>query len=645
MRPSRGFRLAAVILGISVSSVLGNALPSAAVPIPPNVEPLPNPVAVDQAMFGLAVTGLGDVDGDGLGDVAVGALGVEQVFVFSGATGDLIRTITDPEGLTGNRFGLALADVGDWDGDGVADLAVGAPGDDQTVLLPCFDPNDPCPPEAFQGRVFIFSGATGAMLHKLLPPPGSEFLAFGFAIATMGDVDGDGHSDLAVGSPTRRANKFGQVFAFAGGSGAHLWTSAEPLAQTLASYGNYLAAVDDVNGDGDRDLLVAAPFHDYDPALNSYLLAGRAYVVSGASGAILRAIDNPSPADGDLFGAGLTAVSDETGDGIEEHAVGDPVQGKVFVYRGSDGVAIRTLTSPGDPTTDYFGYPLVRVEDRDGDGRDDLWVAASRAGRIDLMSAAGARIDTVADPSPGPAASVGGFGWALAPTLDLGDDGLRDVIAGEFAATVGAADSAGAAFLIVNDRPPVALCQSVTRDADAACLGAVTPAEVDAGSTDPDGDPLTFALVPPGPYPLGDTAVTLKVTDDKGASDTCMATVTVVDITPPAITGASASTPILWPPDHHMVNETVAFTATDNCDPPGAIVCSLAATSSEPDDGIGDGHTLADVAVVDPHHVWLRAERSGPETGRTYTVGIACADAASNTGSDAVEVLVPHDPW
>lgn len=645
MRPSRGFDPAAVILAVSLSSWLGGALPSAALPIPPNVVPLPNPVAVDQAMFGLAVTGLGDVDGDGLGDVAVGALGEAQVFVFSGATGALIHTIPDPEGLPGNRFGLALADVGDWDGDGVADLAVGSPGDDQTVLLPCLDPNDPCPPEAFQGRVFIFSGATGTLLHKLLPPPGSEFLAFGFAIAPMGDVDGDGHSDLAVGSPTRRANKFGQVFAFAGGSGAYLWTSAEPLAQTLASYGNYLAAVGDVNGDGKRDLLVAAPFHDYDPAPNTYVLAGRVYVVSGANGAILRAIDNPSPAAGELFGAGLTALSDETGDGIEEHAVGDPVQGKVFVYRGNDGVAIRTLTSPGDPTTDYFGYPLVRVEDRDGDGRDELWVAASRAGRIDLMSASGARIDTVADPSPGPAASLGGFGWALAATLDLGDDGLRDVIAGAFATPLGAADNAGAAFLIVNDRPPVALCQSVMRDADATCLAAVTPEEVDAGSTDPDGDPLNFALIPPGPYELGATAVTLQVTDDKGASDTCTATVTVVDTTPPTITDASASTPVLWPPDHRMVNETVAYTATDNCDPPAAITCSLAATSSEPEDGIGDGHTLMDLAVADPHHVWLRAERSGPATGRTYTIGIACADAAANTASDAVEVLVPHDPW
>lgn len=58
--------------------------------------------------------------------------------------------------------------------------------------------------------------------------------------------------------------------------------------------------------------------------------------------------------------------------------------------------------------------------------------------------------------------------------------------------------------------------------------GVVAPEDVDDGSSDPDGDPITFSLSPPGPYPPGTTQVTLTVTDDKGESDTCSATVTVV---------------------------------------------------------------------------------------------------------------------
>jgi hypothetical protein len=78
------------------------------------------------------------------------------------------------------------------------------------------------------------------------------------------------------------------------------------------------------------------------------------------------------------------------------------------------------------------------------------------------------------------------------------------------------------------NQPPIAVCQDVTVVASGDCLGVVVPADVDNGSFDPDGDPITLSLSPPGPYPIGTTEVTLTVTDDKGASDSCLATVTVV---------------------------------------------------------------------------------------------------------------------
>jgi hypothetical protein len=117
--------------------------------------------------------------------------------------------------------------------------------------------------------------------------------------------------------------------------------------------------------------------------------------------------------------------------------------------------------------------------------------------------------------------------------------------------------------------PPVAVCQDVTVSADENCQA---DASVDNGSYDPDGDPITIEQDPPGPYELGETLVTLTVTDDNGLSDSCMASVTVEDTTPPMVTcpadieiectepgGVSASDP-------HLTDFFAAFMAEDNCD-------------------------------------------------------------------------------
>lgn len=120
--------------------------------------------------------------------------------------------------------------------------------------------------------------------------------------------------------------------------------------------------------------------------------------------------------------------------------------------------------------------------------------------------------------------------------------------------------------------PPEALCQDVQVEADDACEGNVTPAMVDNGSSDPDGDPITLALDPPPPYALGVTNVTLVVTDDKGESDTCSAVVTVVDATPPTVVCAAdiqveCSVAGGVPADDPQLAAFFAgFSAVDNCD-------------------------------------------------------------------------------
>jgi subtilisin-like proprotein convertase family protein len=107
---------------------------------------------------------------------------------------------------------------------------------------------------------------------------------------------------------------------------------------------------------------------------------------------------------------------------------------------------------------------------------------------------------------------------------------------------------------------PVAQCQDVTVAADqTSCTAA---ADVDDGSFDPDGDPITLAQDPPGPYAPGDTLVTLTVTDDGELSDSCQATVTVVDAAAPEIQCNAPAT--ITPPDAPI---SFTATATDACGP------------------------------------------------------------------------------
>ena len=130
----------------------------------------------------------------------------------------------------------------------------------------------------------------------------------------------------------------------------------------------------------------------------------------------------------------------------------------------------------------------------------------------------------------------------------------------------GETDTECTTITVVPNQPPNAVCEDVTVSADESCMAG---ADVDAGSFDPDGDPLDIQQEPAGPYALGDTEVTLTVTDPLGLTGTCTATVTVVDDTAPTVLADIVSVPGGGGDDDGDDDGGLArveYAVTDNCD-------------------------------------------------------------------------------
>jgi hypothetical protein len=280
--------------------------------------------------------------------------------------------------------------------------------------------------------------------------------------------------------------------------------------------------------------------------------------------------------------------------GVDDGKGGDPGQGfggAIFNRNGSVTVLAATFTGNSANT----GGGIYNLADGGtADATIDGSILANSSGGNDFESSGGGAsaigddnlmesqsgftgsIASTADPVLGGLAENGGptrthLQSETSPVLEASSLGSPSVDQRGETRPQGANRDIGAVELVYN-HPPVAHCQDVTVPADGGCLGHASASDVDDGSSDPDGDPLTFELSPAGPYALGDTAVTLTVTDDGDLSDSCQATITVVDETPPAIVCPADRT--LECPGNTTPAATGTPTATDNCTASPSIVFS-----------------------------------------------------------------------
>ena len=354
----------------------------------------------DEFGGGLAV---GDFDGDGIADVAVGAPGKSVngqtaagvVYILKGSPNSLsaLQTLTQEQaGETSeaqDRFGQVLV-AGDFNHDGFSDLVVGTPGEDLAGHTDA-------------GAIILFRGSAAGLGTPSVLSESSAGLAiasgdrFGSALAA-GDFDGDGDDDLAVGIPGRSVTGnvgAGLVVTFKGGpTGLSAGTS---IAQEMTletseagdGFGSALAAAD-LNNDGRIDLVVGIPGEDLGTATDT----GTACAVLGgaagftALGCVGEASSGGAQESGAHFGTSVGA-GDLNGDGRADLAVGVPGSalggaagaGAVFLFASMPaGLQYRQTIVQQDAggasaAGDQFGQQVV-VADFDDDNLADVVVAA-----------------------------------------------------------------------------------------------------------------------------------------------------------------------------------------------------------------------------------------------------------------------------
>jgi hypothetical protein len=301
-------------------------------------------------LFGSALARIPDVDCDGIDDLLVGAPGSSfkgrsagQAILYSGADARILLRLWGQ--LPGDEFGAAVCAVGDLNGDGISEIAVGAPGartngrSSGSVVV--FDPLD-------ARIIFSFHGD-------------SRGERFGTSLAGAGDMDGDGLPELAVGAPCPRLDRPGYARVFAGADASVLYTFGGR--RTWELFGSSLAGVGDVDGDGYGDLLVGAPASRPGEATIEDArghACGAATLFSGASGTPLFLFTSDESED--RLGSAVAAGPDLDGDGIGDLLVGAsqrlrPRAGYVRAYSSRSGALLATWT--GLDAGDQFGAALA----------------------------------------------------------------------------------------------------------------------------------------------------------------------------------------------------------------------------------------------------------------------------------------------
>jgi tetratricopeptide (TPR) repeat protein len=332
--------------------------------------------------LGTGVEGIGDANGDGIPDVAAsGPSGPGVAYIYSGRDGRILQSFKSAR--ADEIFGSHISAAGDVEGDGGADLIIGAPGKDGEATN--------------AGHAYIYSGKDGRLIFML----SGERLGDAFGSTVAGFSKGKEHY-LVVGAPRAGPDHHGRVYVYGDYSGQPKFViDADSTGNAL---GAMFVSVTENRDRGTHNIFAS----DWTNAAKGPA-TGRIYLYSGRTGERLLTLTGETAGEG--FGTSKSTAGDVDGDGIADLIVGAwqysevaISAGRAYLYSGRDGHLLKTFTcrTPGDT----FGFDAVGLGDVDGDGTADLlitsgWsgVSGHHSGRVFIISS-GVKLGKMAQRAP-----------------------------------------------------------------------------------------------------------------------------------------------------------------------------------------------------------------------------------------------------
>jgi FG-GAP repeat len=423
-------------------------------------------------------------------------LGISSAALLTTLASADTTTLVTTNPVGGGEYGDSVALVGDINGDSYPDVLVGAPDEDTASVDEC-------------GRVYVYSGKTGALIRTHVSPTPEIVGWYGEVVLGLPDINGDGRADYAIAAPNQGAGVEGDLYVYSGANGAQIyhlngWSyrtfgrlslvpdctgDGQPelavgysgvgnyatvriyqakngvLWKTLnspipmgdpSSFGTAVAGLPDVTGDGKGDVAVGAP----DAAPSGPDSNGRVYVFNGVTGALYDTISSTDSQLDGRFGSSVAGIPDISGDGRGDIVIGADSEavngagvtcGQVHVHSGTSGNWIRTLNSSDPEAGGDFGHFVASCGDINGDGAPDIVVGAPNE---DVSATERGRCYQFSGSSGGlidefsaPGATAERFGDSLDASQDVNKDGKPDLIVGAPSTDAGGFAAAGSAFL------------------------------------------------------------------------------------------------------------------------------------------------------------------------------------------------------